>query len=93
MSIDLQQDAIGIDCIRLHQHGQQRIQKLLEVDFREILGLVQRLMDQRHRAHAVLAIAQGRLDLRITHAQRLEVEQAVNELQIVLDAMVNLSEQ
>ena len=71
----------------------QRQRVLGEVDRRQALGAVERLVHHRHRAHAVLALLQDLQRRRVVRVGRLEVEQARHHREVVLDAVVDLLEQ
>ena len=58
----------------------------------EIAGPVEILMDQGHRTHPIAAFGKQLRDGRIGDPGRLKAEQAVDQLQVVLHAMVDLLE-
>src|SRR3989454_1255165 len=71
----------------------QRPDVLREIDAREVLRAVQHLVDQRHRADPILAFSQQLADGSVGDLGRLQPEQAGGDLQVVLDAVVDLLEQ
>ena len=91
--LDRELNAIGANAVRRDQCRHERIEKIAEVYAREVFRFVERLVDQRHRPDAILALAHHPDHDVIFDARRLQAEQAVHDLQVVLDAMVNFAEQ
>ncbi len=63
------------------------------VDAIEVGGLIKKLVDQRHRADAILALAEGLARLLVFHQAGLHAEEARHHLQIVLHAVMQLTQQ
>ena len=90
---DLQPDGVLVHPVRGEQVGGEAAQVFGQVDLRQGLGLVQLLMDEGHRVDAVLALLEQRDGLRVPDGRQLQVEHAVDDLEVVLDAMVDLLQQ
>src|SRR5471030_3096557 len=65
--------------------------ELLEIDQRPARPFVEMAMENRQGENAVLRVAEEAPDARRTDLARLQVEQARDHLQVVLNAMVNLA--
>ncbi len=64
-----------------------------KIDSGQITGPVKLLVDQGHRANPPLAFLEQLGDFRIADLAGLKIEQARDDLQVVLHAMVDLFEQ
>src|SRR5690606_12406425 len=86
-------DPTRLATVRGHQVIDEGTQVRTQLDAREVLGLVEQLMDQRHRLDAALALDESLARQLAADRRDLQVEQARDHLEVVLHAVVNLAEQ
>jgi hypothetical protein len=77
----------------MHQVIREVLKVAAELDFLQILRLIQLLVNQSHGANTVLALSEYLDGLRILPALRLEIEETAYDLQIVLDTVMDLLKQ
>ena len=85
-------DAPRIDSIRTEQVIRELVDVRREIDFGEIFGLIQPLVNQSHGVNPVLALLKHPASRGILDGARLEAQKAGDYLKIVLDPMVNFLE-
>ncbi len=91
--LEHQGDAAAVGPIGAGQLVAQVAHVVVEADRAQGARLVQALVHQRHGAYPVGGLGQGALGATIPERARLQVEQADDQLQIVLDPVVQLLEQ
>ena len=87
--LELQRHA-GVRIQRRAQLPEEDARIAIKINAREVLPVVQLLVDQRHRADAIRAVEQHFSRLGAAHCVRLQPKQARHDLEVVLHAMVDL---
>ncbi len=80
-----------IDAVCAEQLLRESIDIFAEIEVGQRVGLIDLLVDERHREHPRMSIAQGLRERLV--AGDLHRQEAANDLEIVLDAVVDLFQQ
>ena len=78
---------------RAEEQRREGARVVAEVDARQVRGVVQLLVHERHGSHAVHRLLECGLRRGSFDARRLKREEARDDLQVVFYAVVNLAEQ
>jgi hypothetical protein len=77
----------------LRQHRRHAPEVVVHVDPGDVAGVAQPIVAKRHGADAALAVAEGGARLMVPDVGCLKVEEATNDLQVVLHPVVDLLKQ
>ena len=93
IGLDLQGDAVARGGIRLEDLCAEPMDIFGSRNAAHVAGLVEAFVDERDGLDTLLAILEERAHLRVRHRVGLQIQQAGDDLQVILDAMINFLEQ
>ena len=79
--------------VRLQERRRQRVHIIGELHPFQVFRLIQLLVDEGHRLHAVLALGKKLRHVLVCQARRLQIEKTGDDLKVVLHTVVNLLQQ